>query len=265
MRTEAPHPARFAGAAVGFAGVALVVAARGLDLGGTGLGDLLTLGAAVCWGSYLALSAPLLARLSPLRLTTWAILAGTAVLALPGSRPAGRRRDARGSRRTRSRPSPTRGSSPAGLANVLIFRAIALVGRQPRRQPPAARAGPHRAPRRRRPRRADPRRAGRGRRRDRRRASSSPAAPRSGPPPGGAPLPGARPRCSRPDAPMARAPLVPVFPPGAPVSVLVDYDGTVSRHDIGDVLLAAARAGRTRRSSPPRTPTTTRAGPARAS
>jgi len=37
---------------------------------------------------------------------------------------------------------------------------------------------------------------------------------------------------------MARAPLVPVLPPGAPVSVLVDYDGTVSRRDIGDVLLA---------------------------
>jgi 2-hydroxy-3-keto-5-methylthiopentenyl-1-phosphate phosphatase len=38
---------------------------------------------------------------------------------------------------------------------------------------------------------------------------------------------------------MARAPLVPFFPPGAPVSVLVDYDGTVSRRDIGDVLLEA--------------------------
>jgi 2,3-diketo-5-methylthio-1-phosphopentane phosphatase len=36
---------------------------------------------------------------------------------------------------------------------------------------------------------------------------------------------------------MSRAPLVPVFPPGAPISVLVDYDGTVSRRDIGDVLL----------------------------
>jgi len=36
---------------------------------------------------------------------------------------------------------------------------------------------------------------------------------------------------------MPRAPLVPAFGPGAPVSVLVDYDGTVSRQDIGDVLL----------------------------
>jgi 2-hydroxy-3-keto-5-methylthiopentenyl-1-phosphate phosphatase len=36
---------------------------------------------------------------------------------------------------------------------------------------------------------------------------------------------------------MSRAPLVPVFPPGAPVSVLVDYDGTVSLRDVGDVLI----------------------------
>lgn len=37
---------------------------------------------------------------------------------------------------------------------------------------------------------------------------------------------------------MTHAALVPVLPAdGAPVSVLVDYDGTVSRHDIGEVLL----------------------------
>jgi 2,3-diketo-5-methylthio-1-phosphopentane phosphatase len=38
---------------------------------------------------------------------------------------------------------------------------------------------------------------------------------------------------------MARAPVVPAFPAGAPISVLVDYDGTVSRQDVGTVLLAA--------------------------
>lgn len=37
---------------------------------------------------------------------------------------------------------------------------------------------------------------------------------------------------------MSRAPLVPALPAGAPVSVLVDYDGTVSRQDVGTVLLA---------------------------
>jgi 2-hydroxy-3-keto-5-methylthiopentenyl-1-phosphate phosphatase len=37
---------------------------------------------------------------------------------------------------------------------------------------------------------------------------------------------------------VSRAPLVPLLPTGAPISVLVDYDGTVSQRDIGDVLLA---------------------------
>jgi 2-hydroxy-3-keto-5-methylthiopentenyl-1-phosphate phosphatase len=36
---------------------------------------------------------------------------------------------------------------------------------------------------------------------------------------------------------MSRAARIPAFARGAPVSVLVDYDGTVSRQDIGDVLL----------------------------
>jgi drug/metabolite transporter (DMT)-like permease len=127
MRTEAPHPARFVGAGVGFLGVALVVAARGLDLAGTGLGDLLTLGAAICWGSYLALSAPLLATVSPLRLTTWAILAGTAVMAIPGVVQLG------GAGTAWLTPAAVAalvysGIIAGGLANVLIFRAIALVG-----------------------------------------------------------------------------------------------------------------------------------------
>lgn len=127
MRTEAAHRARFAGAAVGFAGVALVVAARGLDLAVTGLGDLLTLAAAVCWGSYLALSAPLLSTLSPLRLTTWAILFGTAVMAAPGS--------AQLALAGSAWVGPAIGGAivysgivAGGLANVIIFRAIAVVG-----------------------------------------------------------------------------------------------------------------------------------------
>ncbi len=127
IRTEAPHPARFVGAAVGFAGVALVVAARGLDVSGTSPGDLLTLAAAVCWGSYLALSAPLLATQSPLRLTTWAILFGTAVMAIPG----GVQLAAAGSEWVTPAALAAlaySGIVAGGLANVLIFRAIALVG-----------------------------------------------------------------------------------------------------------------------------------------
>ncbi len=125
--TEAAHRARFAGAAVGFAGVALVVAARGLDLGGAGLGDLATLVAAVLWGSYLALSAPLLARVSPLALTTWAILAGTAVLALPGLVQLADDGGAWVAPDTLTALVYS-GVIAAGLANVLIFRAIGVVG-----------------------------------------------------------------------------------------------------------------------------------------
>ncbi len=127
IRTEAPHRARFAGAAVGLGGVALVVAARGLDLAATGLGDLLTLAAAVCWGSYLALSAPLLATLSPLRLTTWAILFGTVVMAIPGSVQLAGAGGAWVTPQTIVAIAYS-GIVAGGLASVLIFRAIAVVG-----------------------------------------------------------------------------------------------------------------------------------------
>ncbi len=127
MRTEAPSRARFLGVAVGFAGVALVVAARGLDLGGARVADLVTLGAAICWGSYLALSAPLLATVSPLRLTTWAILFGTAVLAIPGSVQLAAAGPAWVDAATIAAIAYS-GIVAGGLANVLIFRAIAVVG-----------------------------------------------------------------------------------------------------------------------------------------
>ena len=127
MRTEAAHRARFLGAGASVGGVALVVAARGLDLSGSGLGDLFTLAAAVCWGSYLALSAPLLATFSPLRLTTWAILFGTVVMAIPGGLQLA---DAGTAWLTPAALAAIAysGIVAGGLANVLIFRAIAVVG-----------------------------------------------------------------------------------------------------------------------------------------
>jgi len=81
---ERGHPARFGGAAISLAGVALVAGGNGFDLRAAGLGDLLTVAAAACWGIYLVGSAPVRARMSPLLQTTWVILAGTAVLAGPG-------------------------------------------------------------------------------------------------------------------------------------------------------------------------------------
>lgn len=127
MRTEAPHRARFLGTVVGFAGVALVVAARGLNPASVGAGDLATLAAAVCWGSYLALSAPLLASLSPLRLTTWAILFGTVVMAIPGSVQLAGAGSAWVTPGTLAAIAYS-GVVAGGLSSVLVFRAVAVVG-----------------------------------------------------------------------------------------------------------------------------------------
>lgn len=127
MRTEAPHRARFLGVVVGVAGVALVVAARGPSIAGRGIGDLMTLVAAVCWGSYLALSAPLLASLSPLRLTAWAILFGTVVMAMPGSVQLAAAGGAWVTPETLAAIAYS-GIVAGGIASVVIFRAIAVVG-----------------------------------------------------------------------------------------------------------------------------------------
>ncbi len=124
---ERGHPARFAGAGIALAGVALVAAGHGLDLSAAGLGDVLTIIAACCWGFYLALSAPYLGRLSPLLLTTWAIMSGAIVLAGPGvaqlvaAGPAW------------LAPAPLlaivfSGLLAGALANIILFRSIAVVG-----------------------------------------------------------------------------------------------------------------------------------------
>jgi drug/metabolite transporter (DMT)-like permease len=75
-------PARTAGALVSFAGVALVVGAEsGLSLDRSVLGDLLTLGAALCWAVYTAWGAPILRRHSALRTTAWTTVFGALFLA----------------------------------------------------------------------------------------------------------------------------------------------------------------------------------------
>jgi drug/metabolite transporter (DMT)-like permease len=104
---------------VGFAGVAPVAA--WLRLGGSGVGELVTLVAAICWGSYLALSAPLLTRLSPLRLTTWAILFGTIVMVLPVGVQLAVAGGAWATPETLAAIAYS-GILAGGLANVLIFR-----------------------------------------------------------------------------------------------------------------------------------------------
>jgi len=62
------------GTAVALGGTAMVVGAtHGFSVAGASAGDLMTLLATVGWGGYVALGAPLLTRLSPLRLTTWSM------------------------------------------------------------------------------------------------------------------------------------------------------------------------------------------------
>ncbi len=74
-------PRKLFGALVSFVGVAVViVGAQGLTLGASLMGDLLTLGAALCWAIYASFGAPILGRYSPLRTTAWALAAGTLFL-----------------------------------------------------------------------------------------------------------------------------------------------------------------------------------------
>ena len=66
---------RIAGILLGFAGVALIVArgSRGMS---SVRGDLLCLGASLAWALYTVVGKPLLARATPLAVTTWATLIG---------------------------------------------------------------------------------------------------------------------------------------------------------------------------------------------
>lgn len=73
---ERPRPRGVAGLALALLGVGLVVSG-GLSLGGgTIKGDLLVLGAAICWGCYTVLSLPLLERHPPLSVAAYPMLAG---------------------------------------------------------------------------------------------------------------------------------------------------------------------------------------------
>ncbi len=85
LGADTPNVVKLVGAFISFFGVALViVAGQGLSLGVSIGGDLLTLGAAVCWAVYTVYGARILRRHSPLVTTTWAVLAGTLFLAPVG-------------------------------------------------------------------------------------------------------------------------------------------------------------------------------------
>ena len=81
-RSDVLTPAKLVGGVVSFAGVALVIGSgQGLSIGGSLVGEAITLIAAICWAFYTAFGAPFLRRYSPLRTTAWATVAGTIVLA----------------------------------------------------------------------------------------------------------------------------------------------------------------------------------------
>jgi drug/metabolite transporter (DMT)-like permease len=70
---------RLGGIALGFAGVALIVL-RGSPGAASRAGDLLCLGASLSWALYTVVGKPLLARATPLTVTTWATLIGVVPL-----------------------------------------------------------------------------------------------------------------------------------------------------------------------------------------
>jgi drug/metabolite transporter (DMT)-like permease len=82
---EPLRPKVLGGVLVATVGVVLVVAARGAGFGGTTLaGDLLTLGAVICWAGYTLGLRVLPPGISPLRVTMVTTVAGTPGLVLAG-------------------------------------------------------------------------------------------------------------------------------------------------------------------------------------
>lgn len=119
---------KIGGSLVSFAGVAvIVVSGPGLSFGSALVGDLLTIVAAVCWSVYTAFGAPILRRHSPLRTTAWAMVGGSLVLAIPGVF------QGVAADWSAVRPEAWGGLLfsaflPAGIANVVVFSAIKLLG-----------------------------------------------------------------------------------------------------------------------------------------
>lgn len=119
---------KLGGSGLSFVGVGLIVASGpGIALGAAIVGDALTLLAAVCWSVYTAYGAPILRRHSPLRTTAWAMVGGSLVLLVPGI--------AQGLGAQWSVVGPEAWGGllfsafiPAGLANVMVFAAIRLLG-----------------------------------------------------------------------------------------------------------------------------------------
>jgi drug/metabolite transporter (DMT)-like permease len=130
-------PVRLAGAVLSFVGVAVVIeSGPGFDLTASLIGDLLTLAAAMCWAIYTAFGSNVLRRHSPLKTTTWAVVAGTVFLAPFGLFQLGTVGIAGGMEAAIASGVLIgavlailySGTLAAGVANDVIFHAIKLVG-----------------------------------------------------------------------------------------------------------------------------------------
>jgi len=127
-RADAPNAAKLTGALISFAGVAMVIAAgQGLDLGTSLVGDLLTIVAASCWAIYTVFGARVLRRHSPLAATTWAIVAGTLFIAPVGIAQLATS-DLGGVGLPVGLAIVYSGALAAGLANVVVFHGLKLLG-----------------------------------------------------------------------------------------------------------------------------------------
>jgi drug/metabolite transporter (DMT)-like permease len=116
------------GSLVSFTGVAVIVSAgSGISVGSAIVGDVLTLIAAGCWSVYTAFGAPILRRHSPLRTTAWAMVGGSLVLLVPGSYQA-IGLDVGGVTADAWAGLLFSAFIPAGVANVVVFSAIRLLG-----------------------------------------------------------------------------------------------------------------------------------------
>lgn len=126
--TDTLSRAKLAGSMIALSGaVGVVVATHGIGFTGASLGDLMTLAATLCWAVYVAYGTPILARHSPLRMSTWAIGFGAlgmlpfAVLQAPSFQ-----------------PSNVHAGTvalflfcalvPAALANVIVFESVKVLG-----------------------------------------------------------------------------------------------------------------------------------------
>lgn len=130
-------PLRLAGALLSFVGVAVVIeSGPGFDLSASLIGDLLTLSAAMCWAIYTAFGANVLRRHSPLTTTTWAVVAGTVFLAPLGVAQLASSGITGGMEAAIASGVLVAvvlailysGTMAAGVANVVIFHGIKLVG-----------------------------------------------------------------------------------------------------------------------------------------